>query len=768
MYLSRIELQGFKTFAAKTTLAFLPKKAMGHSPITAIVGPNGSGKSNLADAIRWAMGEQSLKLLRGKESTDIIFSGSAQKGRGGFAEVSLTFDNSDGAFPLETPEVSVTRRLYRDGESAYLLNNTPARLADIQLLLAESGVGQRSYSVIGQGMVDAILIASPEERKQFFDDATGVRPLQMKRHQAMLKLRHTYENLAETEMIMAEIEPRLRLLRRQRRRLDERAEVEQELIRVRENYLGGLWRELTAEWEVAKKDLDAAEKFAARLRQDVATLETSLSSLEKPGKAPDGLAELQRAYKDAQTLVQKAREERYRLEKEIELARVRAQASWAPLPLADILGELEEISKKFEKDLKSLKGLKSLEELKLLLPDIEKLHGQSEKLRKRLTRPAPEDVEVDKELAGKLTQTKKSIEEAEHERKRTEAALDAYASRAADERQALFAGERQLRETQHALHEAEAKEHEREIHVARLEERRVGARQEAEGELHDAAEAFLGRRDLPHNTSAEREKLRAELERLKYKLELIGGIDPETVAEFEQTEARFNHLEEQIKDLRAAMRDTEHVVDELDEKIHKQSEAAFRDINAHFQTYFKVLFGGGTCSLVKMTREEIAPTGSEHPEAEAHEGDVDASLAKMDSPALKELQARVKERADRTVGIDIHATPPGKKLKALALLSGGERALTSIALLAAIMATNPAPFVVLDEVDAALDEANTLRFAAILEELAKKTQYIVVTHNRATMEKADVLYGVTMNEDGVSQLLSVDLSDIAPTSATRR
>jgi chromosome segregation protein len=300
-----------------------------------------------------------------------------------------------------------------------------------------------------------------------------------------------------------------------------------------------------------------------------------------------------------------------------------------------------------------------------------------------------------------------------------------------------------------------------------LEERRANAKQEIETELKEHASMFLAKTHFPQNPPEEREKLRTELERLKYKLELIGGIDPEIVAEFQSTEERFTHLEKQTSDLRAAMKDTEKVVDELDEKIHKQSEEAFRKINTHFQTYFKVLFGGGSCSLVKMTGNDIREENNGHPEAEAHEGDVEPELAKVDSAALKELQARVKERADRTVGIDIHATPPGKKLKALALLSGGERALTSIALLAAIMATNPAPFVVLDEVDAALDEANTLRFAAILEELAKNTQYIVVTHNRATMEKADVLYGVTMNEDGVSQLLSVDLTDIAELPTAR-
>ena len=194
MFLQKLELQGFKTFAKKTSLAFHGPKSGDHA-LTTIVGPNGSGKSNLADAIRWALGEQSLKLLRGKLAEDVIFAGAEGKARAGFAEVSLTFNNEDHTMPIEFTEVTITRRLYRDGTSEYLMNGSAARLQDIQLLLAQANVGQRSYSVIAQGMIDHVLVASPEERKDFFDDATGVKQFQIKRHQAMLKLKRTYENL---------------------------------------------------------------------------------------------------------------------------------------------------------------------------------------------------------------------------------------------------------------------------------------------------------------------------------------------------------------------------------------------------------------------------------------------------------------------------------------------------------------------------------------------------------------------------------------------
>jgi len=240
-----------------------------------------------------------------------------------------------------------------------------------------------------------------------------------------------------------------------------------------------------------------------------------------------------------------------------------------------------------------------------------------------------------------------------------------------------------------------------------------------------------------------------EIQRLRYKLELIGSIEPETVKEFEETKTRFEFLDGQVKDLRQGMKDIEKAIDELDKDIHEQSEKAFKDINHQFQRFFKMLFGGGTCGLMKLTREDL--TNEEAEETQEH----------LAPEYLKEFE-------DRVVGIDIQATPPGKRIKALNLLSGGERALTSIALLSAIMAVNPSPFVVLDEVDAALDEANTIRFADILGELSKLTQFIIITHNRATMEKASMLYGVTMGDDGVSNLLSVKLEDVQESRTARR
>lgn len=253
--------------------------------------------------------------------------------------------------------------------------------------------------------------------------------------------------------------------------------------------------------------------------------------------------------------------------------------------------------------------------------------------------------------------------------------------------------------------------------------------------------------------------------RLRHQLEMIGGIDPEVMKEHKEVDERFTFLTNQVNDLRQAISSTEKVIDELDEEIRKQSEKAFKAINAQFEKYFKVLFGGGSASLIKLSHQVVD---------EANRVSLDRAMEEVaheqnpDEESLEAISSRIAERKDAVAGIDIQATPPGKKLKALNLLSGGERALTSIALLSAIMETNPSPFVVLDEVDAALDEANTVRFANILNELRRHTQFIVITHNRATMEKADTLYGVTMGDDGMSTLLSVKLEDIGESGTARR
>ncbi len=744
MHLKALEVQGFKTFAKKTGLSFLPPQKHRY-PITAIVGPNGSGKSNLSDAIRWVLGEQSLKLLRGKKSEDVIFSGSQGKSQAGFADVSITLDNSDNAMPIDYKEVLITRRLFRDGSSEYLLNQSKVRLADIHLLLAQANVGQKSYSVIGQGMIDHILVASPEERKTFFDDATGVKQFQLKRHRSVLKLKRTLENLSDVEMLIKEIEPRLRSLKRQASRLEKREQVETELKNLETKYYGTLY------WNVVD-ELEGFESQSKKINKEIAEKQKTLKGLEqKTEKVEDiatdaGMQKMQAQYREVQKRRNSNRDKQFETQKEIELSKVRAQSNWAPLPLIRIVAEVKEVIK----GLKILKNLKTSEEIIKNLPQILK---RSESLASKLERPNPEDIKPDKKLVNELKHAKEEGKKIEEEMKKLEKEMDLYVKEERKSRTDLIEMQKELRVAEQMLHKLENDRNQLEIEMARLNERKQNLIREMDEFMKSGSEKI--RKNSPPARGGVRgggsaEKLYPDIQRLRYKLELIGGIDPEIVQEFSETKERFNFLDTQVKDLHQAIKATEKIVKELDEKIEAQSKKAFQKINKKFEEYFKILFDGGSCSLVKLTSvvDDSAATAS----LRGAEGD--------EAIPVNEVDQKLEKHKDPVVGIEIQATPPGKKLKALNLLSGGERALTSIALVSAIMAVNPSPFVILDEVDAALDETNTLRFASILEDLSKKSQFVIITHNRATMEKADVLYGVTMGDDGVSNLLSIQMEEV--------
>ncbi|MDQ6643985.1 MAG: hypothetical protein M3Y76_06010, partial [Chloroflexota bacterium] len=299
MYLKRLEMLGFKSFALKTSLEF-------STGITAVVGPNGAGKSNVADGMRWVLGEQSMRQLRGKKSDDIIFAGGHGKAALGLAEVSLTLDNSTGWVPSEYSEITVTRRSYRSGENEYLINKQKVRLKDVVLLLAQARIGHDSYTVVGQGLIDAALSLRAEERRGLFEDAAGIRPFQVQRTDAENRLRQTEQNVDRLRDIVGEIEPRLGPLEEQARRAVEFRQLNGELQEVLLTWYALQWRRLHA----ASERAEAAEQEQA---QKVRDLELAMQSADEQGKNLRGkrqqalarIAECRKAYGEANDLVQK-------------------------------------------------------------------------------------------------------------------------------------------------------------------------------------------------------------------------------------------------------------------------------------------------------------------------------------------------------------------------------------------------------------------------------------------------------------------------------
>lgn len=757
MYLSRLEIQGFKSFANKVTLEFLAPQD-GRRGVTAIVGPNGSGKSNVADAIRWVLGEQSLKLLRGKKTEDVIFAGSDKKARLGFAEVTLVLNNEDGTITppegaqedsvLDYSEIAIARRVYRSGDAEYLLNNTRVRLADIQLLLARAHFAEKSYTVIGQGMIDHMLSASPAERKQFFDEAAGIKEFQIKRHHAVLKLHATRENLHETKMLLAEIEPRLQSLTRQVKRLEKREEIERELHEKYVAYYG-------AQWHTTQEQFDRLTREAGKLKRDQAQYTThyeeafaKVRAMEKEETRGEAYSQLQKQYDEMYGQRSKVREEILRLKNAMEIAKIRAasQQKWTPLPLTKIIEELEgmrgEIVDAHEKeDLGLLRGL------------IKKMVDRVSGLITRLQQPAPEKQEfVDTKAIEQIEELEKTLVLLDTHAKELQERIAALSREEQQKKSAFFATQRELQEKQQALHRIEQQVSTTAIELARVETRRDALLEEIRREVPQYEGEIMQSRAIAQ--SASMTELQNDVYRLRRQLELIGTIDPEVMKEYEETSERFTFLSAQVNDLESAMGSIEKGIEELDVVMAQRRTHAFDAINREFDRFFQILFNGGRAMLVELKQQPRTKNAAEHGQEEGADEQVEELEEELDDAAQEEL-----------IGIDIQATPPGKRIKDISILSGGERALTSVALVCAILATNPSPFVVLDEVDAALDESNSIRFAQILGELATKTQFVAITHNRATMEQAAVLYGVTMGQDSVSRLLSVQLEEAIATAA---
>lgn len=255
--LKSLELHGYKTFAAKTVFEFA-------AGITAIVGPNGSGKSNIADAIRWVLGEQSYGLLRAKKTEDMIFAGSEQRPRAGMASATILFDNSDNWLPVDFNEVALTRRAYRDGRNEYLLNGQQVRLKDINELLAQSGLAERTYTILGQGLVDASLALKADERRRLFEEAAGIGLYRTRREETLRRLETTQRNLDRVLDILAELEPRLKSLERQARRAREYAQIRADLELLLRDWYGYHWHRAQREFHQAQ---EAARRQEERLQQ---------------------------------------------------------------------------------------------------------------------------------------------------------------------------------------------------------------------------------------------------------------------------------------------------------------------------------------------------------------------------------------------------------------------------------------------------------------------------------------------------------------------
>ncbi|NTU66526.1 MAG: AAA family ATPase [Candidatus Moranbacteria bacterium] len=765
MFLKRLEISGFKSFANKTVLDFslLSEEGKNHG-VTAIVGPNGSGKSNIADSMRWVMGEQSMKNLRGKKSEDIIFAGSGKKSRLGSASVTLYFDNSQKKIPLDFDEITVTRKIYRSGESEYLVNGSRVRLQDIVDILAKAGVGKESNAIVNQGMADAVLNATPLERRLIIEEAAGVKQYQIKKERSLKKLASTRENLVRVASLVEELGPHLRLLKRQAEKAAEGETVAKNLKEKQLRLLGYLWHNFSSEKErLAGEKNDLGVKMM-NIQREVDKLVDEMNSENKEEKDNQKLIGLEKEQRElrgklgnlerelivseGKIEIEKEKEKSRVMIEEIKIKSIAVDFDYVKKGLDDIRQDQENLIRKINEaekleDLQDIKEFARVIQQKLhdLKADMEK--GKKEEAMPENVAVVPEapkaNMEIIDGLMKRMSVIREEMKRTEDRMRQIEIEIRSEIDMDRKKRQHFFETERTLRVRQDELGRIKDKHNDSKVSLAKIEVREEDLRKQVVEELKMEVDALPRVEEKIDQFSLER-----EIAKLKFQMEQIGGIDPLVIEEYTETAKRYQFLENESKDLDNAIISLREIVREMDQKIAKEFHSAFDEINREFTKYFRIIFGGGNAHLTKLK----VRSGRLKLKKENDESDDDLSLEEDEAEENFEI------------GIDISACPPGKKINNLSMLSGGERSLTSLALLFAIVSHNPPPFSVLDEVEAALDEANSKRFGRIIKELSGHTQFVIITHNRETMRQASLLYGVTMGEDGISKLLSVRLDQI--------
>lgn len=725
MELTAIDIEGFKSFAKKTHLSF-------KEGITAVIGPNGSGKSNVTEAIRWVLGEQSMKQLRGKESTDVIFHGAGDIPAARRARVTLTFSNESGKFPIEAAEIAITRTLSRDGESRYLINGDDVRLLDVQKMLAQAGVGARTFTVISQGMVDRYLTATETQRKELFDEATGIRSMQMQLQDAHRKLKKTKHHGEEIQSIIRELAPRLTVLGRQVKRYEQRdvlarefeekqllwfshmwhlyhgklAKTEEHIAGLHEQSAAAKKRRQTLEHRLLRQHSSPSQEISAKLAQAEAQYATQKREYDarvaQKESLTTSLTEIQKKLVEADALLIQARKDSTRFDM---VARAESVLTACTNFLQSFLQtkatteEANTLLKSIQTYIKDLRATPATAATRNMVAQVEKPLQEVARLRA-----------IEQERSEQLERLQIGVAPSTKEIESLQAQLQALSTTVEEEElpEKLETIREQELEAERAASTAAAASEQLRRDIAELEEEVLRERgSQALTELKNNPP--LSAANIPSNE---------ELRTIAGKLAAIGEPDPLVLKEYEEAKARHEHLSSQLADIQQAAANTVDLMGNLHKQMKQQFDERFRIIQKEFTQLFMQLFGGGKAAVVQT--EE---------------------------------------------GIDISVTPPGKKSRLVTLLSGGERALTSLALLMAILKAQNPPFIVLDEVDAALDEANSQRFANLLASRGSTTQCIIVTHNRELMGVADMLYGVTMQQDGVSSVYSVELSDIESAEA---
>jgi chromosome segregation protein len=741
-----LEINGFKSFAEKTTLEF-------DNDIVCIVGPNGSGKSNVVESLRYVLGEQSMKSMRGKTGGDLIFKGSKNLSKGSRAGVSVYFNNSDKIFKLagdggedtnlNFDTIEISRVVYSDGLNKYLLNGSEVRLKDIHNLLASVNIGSSGHHIISQGEADRILNANAKERREMVEDALGLKIYQIRIKESERKLARTEENMKEVTLQRRENAPHLNFLKRQVEKFEKGKEMQAELVVLYREYLKKESIYLDAE----KEKLSAEKSQVTRELEGISSKlgEVEDDSPKETGKIEE-LKQTEQKLNEVRALKGEIERKLGRVEGMIEAEERRAKREDQVLvfPPEEVKDFVSEINKEINEAV--LKA--SIEEVRPILEKIKAILASFDKNKNQAS---------DEKNILEINNLKNTQKEILHELDKLREKEGEIAKEVLVQKEAINQEMEALRDLEKEKFKFKVRHQELSsaLELIRIKEetlrRRVGA---FEDELKEGAvligEQILSYKDFVLEGSTPesegdtaQEELRKKIERIKIKLEDIGmGSGVELMKEFEEVTQRDEFLAKELEDLSKSIESLQNLIVELKEKIDIEFREGVKKINVEFQEFFSLLFDGGHGSLAIIAENKKKKL------KDAEEGQAD----EVEGEELEE--DTIPEQ-----GIEINVSLPHKKVKELHALSGGERSLTSIAILFAMSAVNPPPFLVLDETDAALDEANSRKYGDMLEKLSKHSQLVVVTHNRETMARAGVLYGVTIGSNGASKLLSIKFEE---------
>ncbi len=783
MTLKTLEISGFKSFAKKSVLNF-------NTPISSIVGPNGSGKSNVAEAFRFVLGEQSIKSLRGKRGEDMIFNGGKQLARGNRASVKVVFDNSDRRFtgrmsgggvekeqvqhdeqkergePQKTAvldfgqfdEITLERVVHRDSSNEYFINGSQVRLKDIVELLAQASIGSSGHHIISQGEADRVLTASILERREMIEDALGLNVFQYKKIESLKKLEKTKENMKQVESLLRELAPHVKFLKKQVEKIEKATELRTTLTDKFLFYFKNEEHRLTKEKEKIESDESGPKEKLIAIDRQIKNLEATLSkedaethSQTEIKKITGDLEQLRQQKNNLLREAGKLEGEKSYLERERDKKEREAdRADDVLVPLSTFKEWSKEIEEKIDaviadfisKKISTDELLKSLKNLRLEFGAFVSTQSKTEAKKAELSAL---NLEI-----SKLQETRKNFElqvvELEEREEMFNKNLLHLKETIDSNKDQKIAAERDMLKL---MTEKNSLQNDL-SHIMIRRDHYESDQTMLERDIAEAA-ALIGHEILQFRKEEvaqavsiplreEQMEVRRDLERMKIKLEEVGISNmSDVLKEYKDAEERDSFLRREVTDLESSSTSLRSLISDLENTIDLKFKDGISHINEKFHSFFSAMFGGGKAGLIIVKEQK-----------RKKKGDIDDEITlASDGTVQAEIEEQIKE------GIDINVELPHKKTKGLMMLSGGERALTSIALLFAMSQVNPPPFIILDETDAALDEANSRKYGDMIETLASYSQLILITHNRETMSRAGVIYGITMSGEGSSQMLSI-------------